>query len=320
MTPDASYIIVSWNTRELTLEALRSVYDTNAGLSFDVVVVDNGSRDGSPDAVKEAFPEVHLIANGTNLGFARAVNQGLTDVAGRYLVLLNSDARLTGDAARVMVDFMDANPDVGIVGGQLVNEDGSKQNVIAAFPSLATELLNKRLLRLLLPGKYPGKERRYDTPVDVDSLVGACMMVRRTAVEDVGPLDEGYFFFMEETDWSFRMQQAGWRVVFLPFVRVVHRQGASAGTVKTQARIEFYRSRYRFFSKHRGTLSTRLLKAGLITRLLLEVVADVFFIGNARYRDRWKSRWQLLRWHLRACPPEGGLRDVDYAATAHQEN
>jgi len=216
---------------------------------------------------------------------------------------------------QVLVDFMEDNPDVGIAGGQLINADGSRQNSIAPFPSLATELLNRRLLRTLFPRHYPGKEQEYAVPIDVDSLVGACIIVRRQAIDEVGNLDEVYFFFMEETDWCFRMKEKGWRVSFVPQARILHLQGASAAMAKAEAKIEYYRSRYRLFSKWRGRAKTILLKMGLILRLVGEVVANSFLLWKQRYRERWRAYCRLLFWHLRSCPSNEGLREVRYVTT-----
>jgi len=315
METDLSFILVNWNTKGLILEALRSIVDTVPGYGYEIFVVDNGSVDGSPEAITGAYPRVHLIRNATNLGFARAVNQALAQTAGRFICLLNSDARFLEGAVQTLVAFMEDNPDVGIAGGQLINADGSRQNSIAPFPSLATELLNRRLLRILFPRHYPGKEREYPFPIDVDSLVGACIIVRRQAIEEVGDLDEGYFFFMEETDWCFRMRENGWRISFVPGARILHLQGASAAMAKAEAKIEYYRSRYRLFAKWRGRTKTILLKLGLMLRLVGEVSGNSLLLWKQRYRERWRAYCRLLLWHLRSCPSHDGLREVRYVTT-----
>jgi len=315
-----SFILVNWNTKGYILEALRSIEDTVGDYRHEIFVVDNGSTDGSPEAIRKAFPRVRLISNERNLGFARAVNQALAQAQakGGYCVLLNSDARLMEGAIKALVAFMEENPDVGIAGGQLMNEDGSRQNSIAPFPSLATELLNKRLLRIFFPRRYPGKERNYRAPLDVDSLVGACIIVRCQAIEEVGTLDERYFFFMEETDWCLRMKKQGWRISFVPQARILHLQGASASMAKAETRIEYYRSRYRFFTKWHGRGRTAFLKIGLLLRLVVEVTANSLLLWNKRYRTRWRSYCRLLSWHLRSCPSPEGLREVTYATTDQQ--
>ncbi len=310
-----SFILVNWNTRGYILEAISSIEDTVRDYRHEIFVVDNGSTDGSLKAIRETYPRVRLIRNDRNLGFARAVNQAVAAAKGSYCVLLNSDARLMEGAIKTLAAFMEENPDVGIAGGQLINVDGSRQNSIAPFPTLATELLNKRLLRILLPGRYPGKERDYHAPLDVDSLVGACIIVRRQAIEEVGNLDEGYFFFMEETDWCLRMKKQGWRICFVPGARILHLQGASVSQARTEARIEYYRSRYRFFTTWHGRKKTAFLKIGLILRLVGEVAVNSFLLWKRRYRTRWRTYCRLLSWHLRSCPSYEGLREVNYVAT-----
>jgi GT2 family glycosyltransferase len=307
MQMNLSFILVNWNTKDLILGALRSIVDTVHGYTYEIFVVDNGSRDGSLEAIAAAFPQVHLIQNEKNLGFARAVNQALVKARGDYIMLVNSDARLMDKAGKFLMTFLEENPDVGIAGGQLINEDGSKQNSVAPFPSLATELLNKRLLRFFFPKRYPGKERNYPHPIDVDSVVGACLIVRRQAIEEVGYLDEGYFFFMEETDWCLRMKAKGWRVSFVPDARILHFQGFSVARAKTEARIEYYRSRYRLFATWRGRTETILLKGGLMLRLVGEVAANSLLLWKKRYRERWRTYCRLLLWHLRFCPSHEGL-------------
>jgi len=315
-----SFILVNWNTKGYILEALRSIEDTVGDYRHEIFVADNGSTDGSPEAIRKAFPRVRLISNERNLGFARAVNQALAQAQakGSYCVLLNSDARLMEGAIKTLAAFMEENPDVGIAGGQLMNEDGSRQNSIAPFPSLATELLNKRLLRIFFPRRYPGKERDCPAPLDVDSLVGACIIVRCQAIAEAGTLDEGYFFFMEETDWCLRMKKQGWRISFVPQARILHLQGGSASMAKAEARIEYYRSRYRFFTKWHGRGKTAFLKIGLMLRLATEVTANSLLLWNKRYRTRWRTYCRLLSWHLRSCPSHEGLREVRYVTTDQQ--
>ena len=312
-----SIIIVSWNTKEYLLSCLKSVFEESEAKTWKVIVVDNGSKDGSGIEVKKTFPHVYLIENEKNLGFAKATNQGLEKAVGKYVLLLNPDTRVKNGAIERLILFMDAFPDVGIAGGQLLNSDGSKQNSIANFPSLATELLNKSLLRWLFPKAFPGKERDWPEPIEVDSVIGACMMVRREAIEQVGFLDEDYFLFLEETDWCYRMKQAGWKVDHVPDVRIDHFQGKSAESEKKKARIEYFRSRYHFFKKHKGTLQWLILYVGLVVRLLVESIlmtfACLFTLGMMR---RWRKKLSLylyvLWWHMRFCPEEIGLRDCSH--------
>ena len=314
MTVNLSIIIVNFNTGAYLLQCLESIFRVGKRDGWEILVIDNGSTDGSAAVVKERFPGVHFIGNEKNVGFAKANNQALCVARGKYLLLLNPDTTVKEEAIEGLVGFMDAHPEAGVAGSQLLNGDGSRQNSIANFPSLATELLNKSLLRKFFPEKFPGKERTYREPVEVDSVIGACMMVRREAMEQVGLLDEDYFLFLEETDWCYRMKRAGWKIYHVPQAQVHHFQGKSAETVKKRARVEFYRSRYHFFKKNRGHLQWFLLLIGLMVRLGIQLVsitaACLFTFFNIK---KWKQKLSvfayLMEWHLRLCPEGMGLKN-----------
>jgi GT2 family glycosyltransferase len=313
---DLSVVVVNWNTKELLLQCLDSFYHKMEEIKAEVFVVDNGSVDRSVVAVREHFPEVILIQNQKNLGFARANNQALRQSKGKYLLLLNPDTRVKPGAIEKLVSFMEGHPEAGTVGAQLLNADGSKQNSIANFPSLATELLNKNLLRWLFPKRFPGKERDYLGPVAVESVIGACMMARRNAVRQVGWLDEDYFLFLEETDWCFRMKRAGWEIYHVPQAEIYHFQGRSAESEKKKAKLEYYRSRYHFFKKNRGRISWSILFLGVGMKLTVELLSMVIlclltFFVMKQWRRRFSILVYLLWWHLRGCPEGMGLRPVD---------
>jgi hypothetical protein len=265
--------------------------------------------------MREAFPSVHLIENDHNLGFAAAVNQGLQKTSGKYALLLNPDTRVKHGAIERLVSFIDSHSDVGVAGAQLLNSDGSKQNSIANFPSLATELLNKRLLRWFFPKTFPGKESSYSGPVEVDSVIGACMMVRRDAIKQVGLLDEDYFVFLEETDWCYRIKQAGWKIYHVPQAEVYHFQGKSAEAERKRAKVEYFRSRYHFFKKNRGSVQWLFLLSGLTTKLVFEVLmmtaaSLVSFFAVKRWRIKLSTYVYLLWWHLKCLPKGMGLEEA----------
>ena len=310
---DLSIIIVNWNTREFLLPCVRSVLESEQGISSELIVVDNGSRDGSGDEVKKTFPFIHLVENGKNLGFAKAVNQGLQKASGKYVLLLNPDTRVKHGAIRHLLSFMASHLETGVAGAQLLNSDGSRQNSIANFPSLATELLNKRFLRWLFPKRYPGKERNYSESVEVDSVIGACMIVRREALDQVGFLDEDYFLFLEETDWCYRMKGAGWKICHVPQAEVYHFQGKSAEAERKRAKVEYYRSRYHFFKKNKGNLQWVILHFGLLMRLGFELLSMavatlVTFFAIKGWRRKLAIYTYLFWWHLKLCPEDMGLR------------
>lgn len=318
---DLSIIIVNWNTKGLLLRCLKSLKQILQKPGVEVFVVDNGSTDGSKETVRAEFPEVILIDNPSNLGFAMANNQAMSLSKGKYILLLNPDTQVKEGAVETLLSFMKAHLEVGVAGAQLLNPDGSKQNSIANFPSLATELLNKSLLRWLFPDRFPGKERGYSTPIEVDSVIGACMMVRRKAIERVGMLDEEYFLFLEETDWCYRMKKGGWKVYHVPQAEVIHFQGKSAEKDKKRAKIEYYRSRYLFFKKHRGAWQWFVLLIGLLIKLGVEflamaVVCLLTGFSVKRWRDKLSIYAYLLYWHLRGCPEGMGLKPVSNESRA----
>jgi GT2 family glycosyltransferase len=303
---EISVIIVNWNTRELLAGCLESVAATLRGVLHEVIVVDNASTDGSVAMLRESFPAVIVIENAANRGFGAANNQALAIMRGRYALLLNSDAVLTAHAAAELLACLENRPDAAMACGQLLNADGSRQNSIAAFPSLLTLLANMPLLEFLFPRRFPGKRRTYRQPLEVDSGVGACLMVRREAIVDVGGFDERYFFFFEETDWAYRMRRAGWKVLHCPAALIYHLQGQSIGH-NVRSRIEFYRSRYQFFRKWSGHPYDLAVRGVIFVRLalnwLLTLAAAILTLGQKRgLREKAALYGRLLLWHLRGCP------------------
>jgi hypothetical protein len=298
------------------LNCLESVFRYSGKISFDVTVVDNGSQDGSVETVKGKYPQVTIIANSSNLGFSRANNQAITSTSGKYCLLLNSDAELTEHAVERMIEFMENHSHAGVVGAKLLHKDGSMQNSFDNIPTLTTELFNKGLLRILFPIKYPSKKSPIAAPLEVESIIGACMLIRRKALEQVGLLDEDYFFFLEETDLCCRMRKAGWKVFYLPQVHVYHLQGESKAIDPGRAWIEYYRSLYIFFKKNRGFIPYIILRVirviKLFTNLILTALGMIFTLGKQpMLRRRFFIYSTLLNWHLLFCPEGKGLRELD---------
>ncbi len=303
--PDLSIIIVNWNTRDLLLDCLAAVTATCQDISHEILVVDNGSQDGSVAAVRQRFPAVTIIANQENRGFARANNQALAKMTGRYALLLNSDTILRPGAVSRLLTFMDAHPKVAAACGQLLNADGSRQNSIANFPSVLGLVANETLLRLLFPRRYPSKHQTYLQPIPVESCIGACMIVRKQAIDEVGPLDERYFFYFEETDWARTMREAGWQVYFVPDAEIYHLQGKSIGP-SVQGRIQFHRARLQYFKKwypRAYRLLAGLCVGRVAVNLLLNGLATGCSLGlHTASRRRLLVQAALLRWYLLGCP------------------
>jgi len=262
--------------------------------------------------VNACYPEVRVIEAGKNLGFAAANNRAVKEARGKLLMLVNTDAMLEPDCAATLVKLMDCDARIGMVGPQLLNADGSHQTSYEAVPTLATEALNRSLLKRIFPQRYPHRSRVLSGPIEVEALIGAIMLLRREAFDEVAGFDESYFFFLEETDLALRMRGAGWKVVHEPRARAAHVQGGTAKTYQAAARIEFYRSRYLFFRKHYGKLAHAILKTVLVANLTLNVVvlgaACVLTLARIpSLLGTFRLRKDLWHWHVQGCPGGMGL-------------
>ncbi len=234
--PQVTVVIVSFNTRELLRECLQTVL-SQGGVSLETIVVDNASRDGSVEMVRQDFPCVRVIASTTNLGFAAANNAAFAQARGRYVALLNSDAFLRPGTLARAVERMDREPEVGLSGALLVGRDGSWQPSARLFPSLLNDLINLTGLASRFPGSrlFGRVDRSWADPqeeVDTDWVPGAFSMIRRAALEAVGYFDERFFLYYEEVDLCYRMKAAGYRVAYWPELVVTHIGGESSKTLR----------------------------------------------------------------------------------------
>jgi hypothetical protein len=316
---ELSVIVVTLNGRDMTLACLDAVV-AGAKRPLDLIVVDNGSADGTADAVGGRFPQARIVRNPENRGFAAAVNQGLRMAKGGVIVLLNNDARPEPGALDALADWLEAHPEAGMAGPQLLHEDGRLQNSHDACPTLATSVLNKTLLRALFPGRYSGKRPASSEPVEVESLIGASLAVKREVVERVGLLDEDYFVFLEETDWCLRARRAGWRVMLLPGVRVTHLQGRTREQARARARVEYVRSLFTYFRKH-APGSYAALRALFLVKTAVDLVFATLGAGLTlflwpRGRRRWIETSYLFLWLALFCPAPFGLAPAGWPDVA----
>lgn len=319
---DLSIVLLSWNGRDLALACLDSIDRTLRAasgaqrLSIETILVDNGSADGTVEAVRTRFPWAGIVELASNRGFAGGNNAGIAQARGRHVCLLNNDTIVQPGALEACVRYLDAHPDVGVVGPQLLHDDGRRQNSIHNFPTLLLELVPRSLLEIVAPRRYPSKRFVHRAPLDVEAVLGACMVVRRSVIERVGPMPEDFFFFLEETDWCFAMRDAGHRVVHLPEAHIVHLHGASTKkVVPLPTRIEYHRSLYHFFHKRRGSVQTGLVVLLRVLKLVAAlVVLTPAALLMARERERWRQRAWILVWHLAGMPGAWGLAGVRAAA------
>ena len=305
---DLSIIIVSWNVKELLQRCLESIFQhPPSGLQFEVIVVDNASTDGSAAMVRDGFPQVQLLVNDENLGFTAANNQAIARSRGRYVLLLNPDTEVLGDAPATIVGYMDAHPEVGALGPQLLNPDGSIQSSRRRFPTMATAFLESTILQRWFPDnpvlrRYYMLDRPDDRTQGVDWAVGAALLVRKEAIEQVGPLDEGFFMYSEELDWCHRIKAQGWKVVYLPTAKVVHHGAQSSEQVKPFQHIQFQRSKVRYFRKHHGAWKAEALRLFLLATYVYHLLEEAFkwLVGHKRplRAERVKAYWQVLRSRL----------------------
>ncbi|NMC11954.1 MAG: glycosyltransferase family 2 protein [Chloroflexi bacterium] len=293
---DLSIIIVNWNTRDLLLKCLGCVYNAQRSLTMEVIVVDNHSNDESVDAARQSFPQTRFIENPANYGFAKANNQGIRQAQGRYLLLLNSDAFVHEEALTNMVQFMDAHADTGAGGCRLFFEDGSLQRSCFSFPTLLTEFWQLTWLDRFFPrsrtfGKYRMTYWDMTDSHPVDAVMGACLILRKEALDQIGLLDEQFFMFSEEIDLCYRLKQAGWLVRYIPHASAVHLWGGSSSQVKEETFLHLYRSRIRFFRKHYGMWTTCLYKGVLFLGSLLRVIlAGISRILRGENEESLKGR------------------------------
>ena len=250
-------VIVNYNSTEQLLWCLKSLFDGSNVVSLRVQVHDNASRKDDVDCLKRAFPQISLTKNTQNLGFAKAVNNGLKQGNAPYILILNPDTLVQPGLISTAMGYMADHPEVGILGPKIFDRDGAIQGSARAFPNLLTAIFGRKsILSKIFPKNPITRENiltdRSDgrTPMEVDWVSGACMMVRREAVNQVGLLDETFFMYWEDADWCRRVWQKGWKVVYFPNVSVTHYVGVSSETNIFRSVFEFHKSIFRLFDKH----------------------------------------------------------------------
>jgi len=310
-----SVVIVNYNGGPMMQGCVLSAVRDGV-LASQIIVVDNGSRDGSIDDLERSIDGVAVIRNSCNTGFARAVNQGIELVLAdtspaEFILLLNNDAQLEPGALRAFADGFDSLPNLAIAGGQLRYPDGRLQSAFAPLPSLAEEILPLILLKMLFPHRFRRKTV-VDKPISVECVLGACLSVRSAILPRLGLLDEDYFFFFEEIEWCQRASRMGAEVYYLPGASAIHGQGQTANRFRGPSRVEYQRSKLIFFRKTRTPAAYFVVSAVLVLRTLINALSGAVMCAatlflNERIRLRTGTYWYLFFWHVLLRPASWGL-------------
>lgn len=300
--PVVSIIVVSWNTADLLAACLSSIA-AHVRTRCEVLVVDNASSDDSVARVRREHPEVRVMPQVANLGFARANNVAIAGARGHWVLLLNPDTLVREGSVESLVAFLERTPAAGICGPPLWNRDGSHQHSVQPLPSLRSEFLRQTMLQRVLPDRSAHGSRRHDTR-RVDAVTGAALMIRRECLEDVGPLDENIFMFYEDVDWCRRAAAKGWEVWYVDGPGIVHLKGAaSGGAVRTRTLLDSQRGTVHFFRKHRGEGSILALRGiallGAVARTGRALLLWVLRRDPADQRARMRAYVRMALWAVR---------------------
>ncbi len=295
--PDISIIIVSWNVKDMLQDCLTSLVSEE--LKIETLVVDADSADGTPEMIRSRFPQITLIEPNFNTGFSKGNNIGIEQARGRYLFMLNPDTRVVAGSLRKMFNFMEAHPEVGVLGPQLLNPDSSVQSSRRRFPTFWTAIFESTWLQPVAPKKildhfYVNDADDGDT-IEVDWVDGAAMFARKDTLDQVGGLDEGYFMYSEEMDWQRRVRDAGWEIVYYPEAQVYHHRGASSDQVSTKRHIYFQNSKIRYFRKHHGDITAGVLRIYLLTSYWWQIAVEGLKWLMGHKRDLRKQRVRAYR-------------------------
>jgi len=301
MSLKTAVIIVSWHTRDLLADCLRSVLENPPPGALEIWVVDNGSTDGTQAMLAADFPMVRLIQNRENVGFASANNQAIEQSAGEHILLLNPDTVVHPGALATLTQFLHDTPSAGAVGPLTLNPDGTLQMSAYPAPTLFRELWRLLHLDALKPmGEYRQSAWARTEPRPVDNLLGACILLRRVALAQVGVFDEQYFMYSEEIDLCFRLRRAGWQLFWLPTASIVHFGGQSTHQVAETMFLHLYRGKILYFKKHHGAVTGFLYKLILLLTAVarLAMTPLIFITDRRRRRNRQqlaRRYWQLLK-------------------------
>jgi GT2 family glycosyltransferase len=272
-----SIVIVNWNARDYLRECLVTIFNENFLDEYEVLLVDNASTDDSLEVIKREYPLIKIVANNENIGFSRANNQAIRECQGEYILLLNPDTEIRPFAIKKLLEAIKTHSNNGIVGPRLLNRDGSLQVSCYPFPTLAREFWRLLHLDKIHPlGSYDQDGWNLTQPREVDSLQGACLLIRREVFDQVGLLDEDYFMYTEEIDFCYRAKKAGWKIVWVPTAEVIHFGGQSTSQAAASMFLQLYHSKLLFFRKHYGKPAAWIYKMIIFCASLIRLALTPF--------------------------------------------
>jgi GT2 family glycosyltransferase len=296
---DISIIIVNWNTRDLLEQCLKSIKDSvSKDIRYEVIVVDNGSSDGSAEMIRDIFPSVQIIKNNANYGYVYANNQGASVSKGRYLLLLNSDTLVLDDGIKRVISYLDTYPDVGVATGRVLNPDGTFQRPFRRFPHLLGGIY-RHTVNLVKLVNHPFEKRYRLENLDefyeheVDWVTGAYLFLRRELMEGGKVFDEAIYMYYEDTLLCARARKNGYRIMYLPFAPIIHYHQASARLIGSQAIFYSFRSSVIYFKKIYGKFVAKLYSS--ITRIIWCAFALIFSLLQIFPLRKFKEKAELFR-------------------------
>lgn len=295
-----SFALVNWNNRKYLESCLDSIENARLSVLYEIVVADHGSNDGSHEMLAVKYPKVKIVQNSSNVGVARGNNQCIQNSTGKYIYILNNDTIVNRESIMSMVEYLEKNPDSGAVGGNLLNPDGSLQSSFCFFPTLQEEFLIVSHLGKRLNPSHPSYPGIWPGVREVDWISSASIMVRREAIEEIGLIDEEYFIYSDETDWQYRLWQAGWKVHYLPQVSTIHYGGGSFEPGSKRFAL-VYRGRMLFARKHYSVLYGAIQRSMFAVAALAREFAWALLFLFPGWRDRARSQLRVNLDTLRLC-------------------
>lgn len=303
---DVSFVIVSWNAKDLLEKCVRSVVDHKTTHNIETIVVDNASSDGASEMVVEKFPQVRLFRNTENLGFAKANNIGIRECIGQYVCLINSDIILLPGCVDSMIDYMEKNGNIGILSPKLQWPNGDLLTNCKTFPTPWNTLTSTFGLWKIFPKSklFSGREMlyfSYDNIADIEVIAGSFWMLRRSAINDVGLLDESFFFYSEDLDWCRRFWRAGWRIVFFPHAQAIHHHGGSSSKMPLRMYVQQHKSVMHYWKKYHGSSGVLFIGGVIFLNQLIRIIVNYSLVFLFWLKNRESGQFRIKKTRSLLC-------------------